>query len=44
MAKHQNPKVKFAVCIKTNDADLLTPWKIYQVLPDESAENLITFE
>jgi hypothetical protein len=28
---------QFAICIKTDDADLLTPRKIYQVLPDESA-------
>lgn len=28
---------KFAVCIQTDDADLLTPRMIYQVLPDESA-------
>lgn len=37
MVKPQNPKGQFAVCIKTDDADVLTPWKIYQVLPDESA-------
>jgi hypothetical protein len=30
--------MKFAVCIKSDDADLLTPRMIYQVLPDESAE------
>jgi len=28
---------KFAVCIRSDDADLLTPRMIYQVLPDESA-------
>jgi hypothetical protein len=28
---------KFAVCIQSDDADLLTPRMIYQVLPDESA-------
>jgi hypothetical protein len=28
---------QFAICIKTDDADLLTPRRIYQVLPDESA-------
>jgi hypothetical protein len=28
---------KFDVCIKTDDPDLLTPRKIYQVLPDDSA-------
>jgi len=29
---------RFAICIKTNDPDLLTPRKIYEVLPDASAE------
>jgi hypothetical protein len=29
--------LQFASCIKTDDADLLTLRKIYQVLPDESA-------
>jgi len=28
---------RFAVCIQSDDADLLTPRMIYQVLPDESA-------
>ena len=28
---------RFAVCIKSDDADLLTPRMIYQVLPDDSA-------
>jgi hypothetical protein len=28
---------KFAVCIRTDDADLLTPRMIYRVLTDESA-------
>ncbi len=28
---------KFAVCIRSDDADLLTPRMIYQVLPDEAA-------
>jgi hypothetical protein len=28
---------QFAICIQTDDADLLTPRMIYQVLPDESA-------
>jgi hypothetical protein len=34
-----NPKAKrrFAICIRTDDADLLTPRRIYEVLPDESA-------
>jgi hypothetical protein len=37
MADHQSPTPQFAICIKTDDADLLTPRRIYQVLPDESA-------
>lgn len=28
---------KFVVCISSDDPDLLTPRRIYQVLPDESA-------
>lgn len=35
--KHQKPGQQFAICINTNDADLLTPRMVYQVLPDESA-------
>lgn len=37
MSKRQNSALKFAVCIQSDDADLLTPRMIYQVLPDESA-------
>ena len=37
MAKHQTQTPKFAICIQTDDANLLTPRMIYQVLPDESA-------
>ena len=29
---------RYAVCIKSDDPDLLTPRKIYEVLPDASAE------
>ena len=29
--------MRFAVCIRSDDVDLLTPRMIYQVLPDESA-------
>ena len=29
--------MKFAVCIRSDDADLLTPRMIYKVLPDENA-------
>ena len=33
------PKLKrqFAICLRSDDADLLTPRRIYQVLPDDSA-------
>jgi hypothetical protein len=37
MSKRQNSTPRFAICIQTDDADLLTPRMIYQVLPDESA-------
>lgn len=37
MAKHRKTAPQFAICIKTDDPDLLTPRMIYQVLPDESA-------
>ncbi len=30
-------KRRFAICIRTDDADLLTPRRIYEVLPDEGA-------
>jgi len=38
MAKPKKVTVRFAICIDTDDPDLLTPRRIYQVLPDESAE------
>ena len=37
MSKRQKSALKFAVCIQSDDADLLTPRMIYQVLPDDSA-------
>jgi hypothetical protein len=37
MAKRKKTTPQFAICINTDDPDLLTPRKIYQVLPDESA-------
>jgi len=33
----QNPTPNFAICINTDDPDLLTPRSVYEVLPDESA-------
>ena len=37
MAKRKKHTTQFAVCVSTDDPDLLTPRRIYQVLPDESA-------
>ena len=37
MTENQESKPKFAICINTDDPDLLTPRMIYEVLPDESA-------
>jgi hypothetical protein len=37
MSKHEQSPTKFAICIQSDDDDLLTPRMIYQVLPDESA-------
>ena len=37
MAKRKKATSQFAICINTDDPDLLTPRMIYQVLPDESA-------
>jgi hypothetical protein len=37
MEKYSDSSSQFVICIQTDDPDLLTPRKIYQVLPDESA-------
>ena len=37
MSRRLKAAKKFAVCIHSDDADLLTPRMIYKVLPDESA-------
>ena len=37
MAKKNNQEPRLAVCISSDDSDLLTPRRIYQVLPDETA-------
>lgn len=37
MAKRKDSSPQFAICIQSDEADLLTPRRIYQVLPDESA-------
>lgn len=38
MAPLQKRERRYAICIKSDDPDLLTPRKIYEVLPDASAE------
>ena len=37
MVKRKKTTSQFAICINTDDPDLLTPCRIYQVLSDESA-------
>lgn len=37
MPTRRKPKRQFAICIRTDDPDLLTPRRIYEILPDESA-------
>ena len=37
MAKRRIP-TQFAICIRSDDPDLLTPRMVYRVLPDASAE------
>ncbi len=37
MAKRKDSTPQFAICIHSNDADMLTPRMIYQILPDENA-------
>ena len=37
MTNNQKSKPQFAICINTDDPDLLTPRMIYEVLPDEKA-------
>jgi len=37
MTKYKKSEQQFAICIKTDDPDLLTPRMIYQVMPDEDA-------
>lgn len=36
MSTRLKRKRQFAICIRTDDPDLLTPRRIYEVLPDES--------
>ena len=37
MREYQDLESHFAICIKSDDPDLLTPRMVYQILPDESA-------
>jgi hypothetical protein len=37
MARRQKRERRYAICIKSDDPDLLTTRKIYEVLPDASA-------
>ena len=37
MTEQHDSALQFAICIKTDDVDLLTPRRIYQILPDGSA-------
>jgi hypothetical protein len=37
MSKNHNGQSKFVVCIASDDPDLVTPRRIYRVLPDENA-------
>ena len=37
MSKNNNGPTRFVVCITSDDPDLLTPRRIYQVLPDANA-------
>jgi hypothetical protein len=36
-AKRETRAPRFAICVATDDPDLLTPRMVYQVLPDDSA-------
>jgi hypothetical protein len=37
MPAQGKPKRQFAICLRADDSDLLTPRRIYEILPDESA-------
>jgi hypothetical protein len=37
MTEIQKTKPQFAICINTDDPDMLTPRMIYEVIPDENA-------
>jgi len=35
--KRRSPAARFALCVKSDDPDLLTPSMVYEVLSDDSA-------
>lgn len=37
ISKYNKVSTRFAVCVNTDDPDLLTPRMVYQVLPDYNA-------
>jgi len=37
MPTRPKQKRQFAICIRSDDPDMLTPRRVYEVLPDESA-------
>lgn len=37
MAVHESAQKSFVICVRSDDADLLTPRRIYEVLPDDDA-------
>ena len=37
ITERKNPSIRFAICVDTDDPDLLTPRMVYQVLPDDNA-------
>ena len=37
MTSQPSPKRRLAICLRSDDPDSLTPRRIYEVLPDESA-------
>ncbi|MBI3783067.1 MAG: hypothetical protein HY270_06680 [Deltaproteobacteria bacterium] len=38
MARRRTHSPRFAICVRSEDSDLLTPRMIYRVLPDSSAD------
>jgi hypothetical protein len=37
ITEHNKLSIRFAICVDTDDPDLLTPRMVYQVLPDDNA-------